>query len=279
MNKKSGLTLIEVLVVMAVIALLSTIAIPVMQKSKQQGKSLICANNLKQLGLALSIYAQENGHFPEGFCGNPDCHPGLSLQDSQQLGISLNDDWRGFWWFNFIADFTGGDVAKQDGILWCPSRNILESSTPENILLGNYGVNYSICKITMNSAAEFSGMPLRTDQVKSPSGKLLVMDSGYALISWKVFAPDPAINSPLMAFELPKRQDAYYLPGAPVNRIRFDGGSIHEDQRSDAFDGRHSFGRFNAVFADGHVDKKSPESVEPSVDAEGVISNRSFWTP
>ena len=73
--RHKGLSLIEILVVIAIIAILLTIVVPALQKCKKQGKDLVCANNLRQLGIAVSIYAQEKTAYPEGFCGDDTCHP------------------------------------------------------------------------------------------------------------------------------------------------------------------------------------------------------------
>jgi prepilin-type N-terminal cleavage/methylation domain-containing protein/prepilin-type processing-associated H-X9-DG protein len=60
MYKRRGFTLIELLVVIAVIALLMAILMPALQKAKDQGKKVVCKNNLKQVGISMNMYGSEN---------------------------------------------------------------------------------------------------------------------------------------------------------------------------------------------------------------------------
>jgi len=60
MKTRKGFTLIELLVVIAVIAVLMAILMPALQRAKEQGQRAVCLGNLKQLGLAWIMYADEN---------------------------------------------------------------------------------------------------------------------------------------------------------------------------------------------------------------------------
>src|SRR5512147_2062826 len=58
--KSKGFTLIELLVVIAVIAILMAILMPALNRAREQGKRAACLSNLKQLGLAWNLYADDN---------------------------------------------------------------------------------------------------------------------------------------------------------------------------------------------------------------------------
>ncbi len=66
-TKRTGFTLIELLVVIAIIAILAGMLLPALARAKESGKRIACANDLRQLGMALIMYADDN----EGFCPSP----------------------------------------------------------------------------------------------------------------------------------------------------------------------------------------------------------------
>jgi len=262
--RHSGLTLIELLVIAAVIGTLIGILGPALCAARQQSIIIVCGSNLKQLTLGLTMYEQENGGFSYGFQDSTDVRPpgdcpGKATRDLQ-----------GWWWFHLLADILEEDFGEGT-ILWCPSRNV---NNPY-ILCGNYGVNRAICKdhpnpITGNLSGEFVGKSLALNQIRHPARTLLIVDSGYSLISWR-----GATDANIQPFENRRRAGSFYVPGLWINKERIF-SPANED---DAINGRHPNKSVNVGFVDGHVSCVRADDLFVE-ETNGDYNNRTpLWLP
>ncbi len=71
MVRRTGLTLVELLVVVGVIAVLAVILLAVLEKSWDTGRQITCIGNLQKIGMALAIYRQDHDGYPDPTQGSP----------------------------------------------------------------------------------------------------------------------------------------------------------------------------------------------------------------
>ncbi|MEI7781249.1 MAG: DUF1559 domain-containing protein [Planctomycetota bacterium] len=67
MKNRRGFTLVELLVVIAIIGLLVGMLIPAVQSARESARRTACANNLRQIGLAVQSHIQSTARLPNGF--------------------------------------------------------------------------------------------------------------------------------------------------------------------------------------------------------------------
>jgi prepilin-type processing-associated H-X9-DG protein/prepilin-type N-terminal cleavage/methylation domain-containing protein len=163
-------TLVELLVVVAVIALLSALAFPALRSAIETGRRATCAGNLKTLATGVLGYAGENNGFLP-----------YSLGNNLILGGPSSAPW--FW---AVGDYLGGQYTKAQeadwskqktfrglpSCLYCPSAKRETSNTTP------YDVSYGINRILVDKdLANSPPTQTRVISVPRPSRMVLLGDS------------------------------------------------------------------------------------------------------
>jgi len=145
--KRRLFTLIELLVVVAIIAILASMLLPALAAARDRALSANCQGNLRQVGLAFRMYADDFGNN----------YPAYIVDDTTY-------HYAGYNWTAYIHPYLG-----DTGPLDCPaSPDLAPAATPAgfNSYDGNYAWNYD----------GLEGK--RHRQVRKPSETYLVFDSG-----------------------------------------------------------------------------------------------------
>ena len=101
--RSKGFTLTELLVVVSVAALLMAILLPVLGRARQQGKAVMCLNNLRQLAIASQVYVNGNdGYYPIAYM--------YKFTDSMFISYA--------WDFTSIRDWNTLEEKVIPGLLW-----------------------------------------------------------------------------------------------------------------------------------------------------------------
>lgn len=261
--KSTGFTLIELLVVISIVALLMAILAPASQSARQQARTALCGSNIKQLTLGLFVYEAENQTLPYGF------HDTLTPPPGGYPGYAQYDR-KGWWWFNHIGGLYNKAESKKS-VLHCPSKQLRNPRLKNNILCGNYGVNQSICKSSSGrrSHAEFIGTPLSTSDISRPAETLLIVDSGYSIITWWHATDEPPVSLGCTI------EDTAYIPGLSINDAR----SLWPGQEQDAINGRHPNKSVNVGYVDGHISRVKADDLFVEKTNNGYKNCPPLWLP
>ena len=235
-NQNSAFTLIELLVVIAIIAILATLLLTVISQAKGRAQRIQCANNVRQLGLALQGFVTDNHAYP--LLVNPHSEAVVWEQALQKYELSPTDTNRFSKWI-------------ERGVWKCPTAN-KPANWPEHTGYVSYGYN---CY----------GMSARKDTNSLGLGGHYVWNASRL--------PAPAVNESevVSPSEMMAIGDAFH----GGNGIIEDGGwtlwrsfdakdMVDSTRRSYS---RHQ-GKANVVFCDGRVESPTLEFLfEDSSDA------------
>ena len=137
--RRRGFTIVELLVVIALIGLLIALLLPAVQTAREAGRRTLCANHLHQLGVAMANYQDAHGAWPIGRTGLYYIYP---------LGLPMNQ-LRRSWAFALVPFLDDG--ARADKINFAGSFFV-----PENATAARVGFGYFQCPSDSPSIQELT---------------------------------------------------------------------------------------------------------------------------
>jgi prepilin-type N-terminal cleavage/methylation domain-containing protein/prepilin-type processing-associated H-X9-DG protein len=202
---KDGFTLVELLVVIASIAILAALLLPVLGRSKESAKSAKCINTLRQFCLSAQMYWNDNN-------GQTFAYGGMETNDGT------------LYWFGWIGpgpeekrpfDPTQGALYPYmgTGVDLCPSFDYgssqfkLKASVPTC----DYGYNLSL--------SQSFESPLNMKDIRQPSALALLADAAQV----NTFEAPASVNNPMF-------EEWYYINDDPAQ----PNGQFRHDQRANA---------------------------------------------
>jgi len=242
--RTAGFTLLELLVVVAIIAILASLLLPALANGRAQAKDIFCRANLHQIGCAAFNY--------------PDDYNGWTLPSILRFRFNGVTDEVG--WANFLAD--AGALAG-NRLFLCPEVSAADAYVPRAYNAPGHAV-IPRCAYVMNTigtgAACWTGAPFPLDprycsgwgtdsenpvrfhEIKTPHDKIFIVDA----LRRPASLPDDHMegwNSDLTGITYLAETDYGPLPTTVSNNQYRDVGDHHR-------------GRFNLLAGDAHVERQ-----------------------
>jgi len=263
--RRTGFTLVELLVVIGIIATLIAILLPVLNKARESARTIQCQSNLRQIGLGITIYAADyGGHVVPAttYTFNQPGSPGQWSSSGTWVTLLLKAKALPV---QVAQQFSTGKITMQRGnCLYCPSGTDIPCTYPagkfrpathQSMTGSGYHDNFDTEQgqnlhyygwYTMN-ATIYKGDVLGT----FPFNESPILDaSGTTVVTYSTLKLD-ALKPPTM------------VP------MVFDGASTDHQTFDTVINLRHNYGKLcNAVFADGHCESLRGDELPGGVNAQ-----------
>jgi prepilin-type N-terminal cleavage/methylation domain-containing protein/prepilin-type processing-associated H-X9-DG protein len=223
---KRGFTLVELLVVIAVIVVLVSLLLPAVQKARESAQAVSCLSNLRQMSIYLSMYAIESrGVTPIGFSGGHTT-PTTTITDG---------------WYRFYGTYSGSKYEGMfTGKLRCP-----KNSKPTDTALAGYAIIQGFDTAKPMNPPQFISMPYGDPKP----------GSSYRFFGLRLAAIRTSSNYPIFADSAVVNGSSpnLYLAEPPPAEAVQSGLTIGPGGQTRAIWMAHPKGA-NIAFADGHAE-------------------------
>lgn len=238
---RCAFTLVELLTVVAILALLMAILLPSLKGARDQARSVVCLSNLRQMVVAAGVYIEVNDS----------SYPVAYWNHSPKLNVLVNTNWD----YEVVIDWNeGGRTTIRSGLLWAPGVAseiqqcpVFKGSSNTIVEEPHTGYNYNTSYIG-HGQSEAKQPPAKAMNVRRPARCALFGDG-----QWKSGA------NKFMRAPWPNPADAGFFG-------RYAGTQGY----------RHR-GMTNVAFCDGHAQSWEPLHTETSpVEQQSIVPGTGF---